>query len=57
MTGWLEYLWLIGIPLIFIAIVAYVYRPGARQRYRHDAEIPLNEQSDKKHQRKNDEGA
>ncbi|WP_416224182.1 CcoQ/FixQ family Cbb3-type cytochrome c oxidase assembly chaperone [Thiohalophilus sp.] len=37
------YIWLIGIPIIFIGIVVYVYRPGARKRYKQDAKIPVNQ--------------
>lgn len=36
-------IWFIGIPLIFLIIVLYVFRPGARRRYQKDAEIPFRE--------------
>jgi cbb3-type cytochrome oxidase subunit 3 len=39
----LTYGWFIGIPLVFLAIVFYIMRPSARQRYRKDAEIPFRE--------------
>jgi cbb3-type cytochrome oxidase subunit 3 len=34
---------MIGIPVIFLLIVAWVFRPGARQKYRRDANIPFEE--------------
>jgi len=46
--SWFDYLYLIGIPLIFIGIVVYVYRPGARRRYRQDAQMPLKETTNQK---------
>lgn len=30
-----------GIPLIFIGIVIWVYRPGAKKRYQADANLPF----------------
>lgn len=33
----------IGIPILFLAIVLWVYRPGARRDYRKDARIPFQE--------------
>jgi len=41
-----DYVWFIGIPLIFLLIVLYVFRPGARRRYQKDAEIPFREEDD-----------
>ncbi|HPQ94400.1 MAG: CcoQ/FixQ family Cbb3-type cytochrome c oxidase assembly chaperone [Thiothrix sp.] len=38
MENWLYYL----IPVVFIGIVLYVYRPWARKRYQKDAEIPFD---------------
>lgn len=35
--------WFIGVPLIFLIIVLYVFRPGARRRYQKDAEIPFRD--------------
>ncbi len=32
------------IPLVFIAIVAWIYRPGAKRRYVADGNIPFNEE-------------
>ena len=34
------------LPLIFVAIVAYVYRPWAKKRYEKDAEIPFEDKDD-----------
>lgn len=33
----------LGLPLIFLAIVLWVYRPGAAWRYRADARIPFRD--------------
>ncbi|MFA5082858.1 MAG: CcoQ/FixQ family Cbb3-type cytochrome c oxidase assembly chaperone [Hydrogenophilaceae bacterium] len=30
-----------GIPLLFLAIVAWVFRPGAKKRYQADGKIPF----------------
>lgn len=35
------------IPIAFIAVVIYVYRPSARKEYQEDAEIPLHDGVDK----------
>lgn len=32
----------IGIPLVFLAIVVWVYRPGAKKRYEEDGNIPFS---------------
>ncbi|MBJ6609363.1 MAG: CcoQ/FixQ family Cbb3-type cytochrome c oxidase assembly chaperone [Candidatus Thiothrix moscowensis] len=48
MENWIYYL----IPVAFIAIVVYVYRPWAKKRYQKDAEIPFADDDDK-----NDKGA
>jgi cbb3-type cytochrome oxidase subunit 3 len=40
MENWLYYL----IPAVFIGIVLYIYRPWARKRYEHDAEIPFEDE-------------
>jgi len=52
MGEWLEWIvkygWFIGIPLLFLIIVIYVYRPKRRKRYRKDAEIPF-EDKDERH--------
>ena len=42
------YLWFIGIPLIFVLVVIYVFRPGARRKYRRDAEIPFRDDDDRR---------
>ena len=31
----------IGIPLLFMGIVAWIYRPGAKKRYQADGNIPF----------------
>lgn len=31
----------LGIPILFLAIVFWVYRPGAGRRYREDARLPF----------------
>jgi cbb3-type cytochrome oxidase subunit 3 len=31
----------LGIPLLFLAIVAWVYRPGAKKRYQADGNLPF----------------
>lgn len=36
-----------GIPLIFLLIVVWVYRPGAGKRYREDGEMPFEEEDDR----------
>jgi cbb3-type cytochrome oxidase subunit 3 len=43
--NWIYYL----SPLVFIAIVAYIYRPWAKKRYQKDGEIPFedDDKSDK----------
>lgn len=37
----------LGIPLVFLLIVLWVYRPGAGKRYREDGEIPFDEEDDR----------
>lgn len=32
-----------GIPVLFLAVVFWVYRPGAARRYRDDGELPFGE--------------
>ncbi len=32
-----------GIPIAFIVLVLYVFRPSARKRYQADARIPLDD--------------
>lgn len=36
----------LGIPLLFLAIVFWVYRPGAKRRYQEDARLPFAEGED-----------
>ncbi len=31
----------LGLPLLFLAIVFWVYRPGAAHRYRQDGRLPF----------------
>jgi cbb3-type cytochrome oxidase subunit 3 len=38
----LQYGLFLGIPLAFIAIVVWVYRPGAKKRYQADGNIPFD---------------
>lgn len=38
-----EYGLFLGIPLIFLVAVVWLYRPGAGKRYRKDGEIPFHE--------------
>lgn len=33
----------LGLPLLFLAIVFWVYRPGAARRYRQDGRLPFQE--------------
>jgi cbb3-type cytochrome oxidase subunit 3 len=45
---WLsDYGWFIAIPLGFIVIVFYVFRPGAKKRYQEDGRIPLEDKNPK----------
>ena len=37
-----EYWLYLGIPLVFLAIVAWIYRPTARKRYQADGNIPFD---------------
>lgn len=34
---------LVALALLFLGIVAFVFRPGARRKYDEDAQIPLKE--------------
>jgi cbb3-type cytochrome oxidase subunit 3 len=43
-----HYGWFIVVPLVFLIIVIYVFRPGARRRYEQDARIPFQDAPDKK---------
>lgn len=42
-----QYGWFIGVPLLFLIVVAYVFRPSARKRYQRDGEIPFADQPPK----------
>lgn len=35
-----------GIPLVFLAVVAWVYRPSAKKRYKADGDIPFEKDVD-----------
>lgn len=37
------YLGWFGIPIVFVLLVIWVYRPRARRRYERDATIPFRE--------------
>jgi cbb3-type cytochrome oxidase subunit 3 len=38
-----DYGWFIGIPILFLVVVAIIYRPGAKKEYQEDAEIPFED--------------
>lgn len=38
-----HYGWFIAVPLVFLIIAIYVFRPGARRRYEQDARIPFQD--------------
>lgn len=38
-----SYGWFFAIPVAFLAVIAWVYRPGADKRYRDDARIPFKQ--------------
>lgn len=38
-----RYLIWFGIPVAFVLLVMWIYRPGARRRYQKDATIPFHE--------------
>ena len=42
-----QYGWFIGVPLLFLIVVAYVFRPSARKRYQRDGEIPFEDEPPK----------
>ena len=47
-TQWLQqYSTYVGIPLLLLAVVAWIYRPSARRRYEEDGHIPFDEEKDK----------
>lgn len=38
-----EYGLFLGIPLVFLVIIVWVYRPGSGKRYREDGQIPFQD--------------
>jgi cbb3-type cytochrome oxidase subunit 3 len=38
-----EWIWFLLVPLVFIAVAIWVFRPGSRRRYQKNAQIPLEE--------------
>ena len=41
--GWVYSLWLLWLVLLFVAIVAWVFRPGRKRSWNGTADIPLDE--------------
>ena len=41
--GWISGLLFFAVPLVFIAIVLYVYRPSARKKYRKAKRLPFDD--------------
>jgi cbb3-type cytochrome oxidase subunit 3 len=41
-----EYWFYWGVPLIFLVIVAWIYRPAAKRRYMTDGSIPFDKDGD-----------
>jgi cbb3-type cytochrome oxidase subunit 3 len=41
--GWASGLLFFGVPLVFIAIVFYIYRPSARKKYRQAKQLPFED--------------
>ena len=39
--------WFFLIPIAFLVLVAWIFRPGARKRYEADGEIPFKGKDDK----------
>lgn len=39
-----EYGLFLGLPLLFLGIVFWIYRPGARKRYEEDARLPFEKE-------------
>ena len=42
-----QYGWFLGVPLLFLIVVAYVFRPSAKKRYQRDGEIPFEDEPPK----------
>lgn len=38
---WMDYIWFVGIPVLFILIVLWVLRPKAKKHWKQDAQIPF----------------
>jgi len=38
-----QYGFYVGVPLALLAIIAWIYRPGAKKRYEADGNIPFDE--------------
>lgn len=38
-----EYGFFLGVPLVFLGIVLWIYRPGAKKRYQDDGNLPFND--------------
>ena len=43
-----SYVLYIGIPVLFVLIIFYLFRPGARRKYRRDAQIPFKEDKEQR---------
>jgi cbb3-type cytochrome oxidase subunit 3 len=39
-----EYWLFLGVPLVFLAIVAWIFRPTASRRYQADGKIPFDDE-------------
>lgn len=42
-----DYGWFIGVPLLFIIVVIYVFRPSAEKMYQEEGKIPLEDENHK----------
>ena len=42
-----QYAFFFGIPLLFIGIVIWVFRPGSKKRYQEDANLPFSDDKKK----------
>jgi len=42
----IHYLWLFGLPVLFIIIVIFVFWPWRKRNYREDAQLPFQEDED-----------
>ncbi|MGD2118000.1 MAG: CcoQ/FixQ family Cbb3-type cytochrome c oxidase assembly chaperone [Chromatiales bacterium] len=40
---WLGQVWFFFVPLMFVAIVFYIYRPSARKKYKKAKKIPFED--------------